>query len=213
METFDYDSNIILDSDTIVSGSAMPDSMMSDAMMPDNMMYGDVMPEDMMPEDGMYYDAMPTNVMFGDVLPDDMMSANMMPDEFGRGSRPGQGPNTCRNCSYFRPNNNLMFWTWQLFGPNVNRPQSAQVRFFNATSIREPLDIYLNNRLVLSNLGRMEASGFLNIVPGTYRLTVFRRGPLGRPIVNTNVSFNRNSSQLLTILGSMNNARVQVTGQ
>lgn len=207
METFEYDSDIILDPDAIVSGSAMPDSMS-----PDTMMFGDVMPDDMMPDSGMPYDMMPENMRFGDILPDNMMSANTMPDDFGRGFRPGgQGPNVCRNCGYFRPNNNLMFWTWQLFGPNVNRPQSAQVRFFNATSIREPLDIYLNNRLVLSNLGRMEASGFLNIVPGTYRLTVFRRGPLGRPIVNTNVSFNRNSSQLLTILGNMNNARVQIT--
>ena len=124
---------------------------------------------------------------------------------------PNVSPNYCPNCN-FRPGNNMIYWTWRIFGPGVNMfPQSARVRFSNMSSIREPLDIYLNSRLVLSNLDPRTASGFLQIMPGTYRLTVYRSRVFAAPVINTNITFFRNGTYQLTILGTSNNARIQLT--
>ncbi|MBS6951771.1 MAG: DUF4397 domain-containing protein [Enterocloster asparagiformis] len=159
---------------------------------------------------------------------DDNMSydpASAVPDSRMRFPTPGPGPvfpdfvpdvspNFCPNCNNFRPGNNMIYWTWRLFGPNVNMfPQSARVRFSNMTSIREPLNIYLNSRLVLSNLDPRTASGFLQIMPGTYQLTVYRSRFFASPIINTNVTFFRNGTYLLTILGTAGNARIQLSQQ
>lgn len=124
-------------------------------------------------------------------------------------------PNGCVNCGNgFRPNNNAIYWTWQLLSPFINSSaRLAHVRFFNATAIREPLDIYLNNRLVLSGLDRMNSSGYLHITPGFYRMTVYRRGVLSAPIINRNVQFRNGNSYLLTILGTANNATLQIRNQ
>lgn len=137
----------------------------------------------------------------------------------GPGFRPGPtpgfrpGPVFCPGCVNFRPINNVL-WTWGLLGPSVNfAPQFARVRFYNATSIREPLNIYLNSRLVLSNLNQMNSSGFLSIQPGTYRLTIYRSGILATPVVDANVTFFRNRSYLLTITGTAWNARIQLSQQ
>lgn len=137
----------------------------------------------------------------------------------GPGFRPGPtpgfrpGPVFCPGCVNFRPINNVL-WTWGLFGPSGNfAPQFARVRFYNATSIREPLNIYLNSRLVLSNLNQMNSSGFLSIQPGTYRLTIYRSGILANPVVDANVTFFRNRSYLLTITGTAWNARIQLSQQ
>lgn len=130
------------------------------------------------------------------------------------GFGPNVSPNFCPNCNNFRPNNNLIYWTWRLFGPNMNVfPQAARVRFSNMTSIREPLNIYLNSRLVLANLDPRTASDFLLIMPGTYRLTVFRSRFLANPIINANVTFFRNGTYLLTFFGNANNARFQLSQQ
>lgn len=133
----------------------------------------------------------------------------------GPGPNPGfrPGPNFCPGCVNFWPINNVL-WTWRLLGPAANMPsQFARVRFYNASSIREPLNIFLNSRLVLSNLDPRSASGFLFTVPGTYRLTIYRSGILANPVIDTNVTFFRNRTHLLTITGTARNARIQLSTQ
>lgn len=84
-----------------------------------------------------------------------------------------------------------VLWAWGSF-PSVSPSGIAHVRFYNAASIREPLDIYLNGRLVVSDLDYMNFTRYLHIVPGNYLLTVYQRtNPGGEPIINNRVQFRR----------------------
>ena len=94
-----------------------------------------------------------------------------------------------------------MLWAWGTF-PSVSPSGIAHVRFYNAASIREPLDIYLNGRLVVSDLDYMNFTRYLHIVPGNYLLTVYQRtNPGGEPIINNRVQFQAGNYYLLSILG------------
>lgn len=124
-------------------------------------------------------------------------------------------PNTCVNCSGNgnRPvgNNTNILWTWGVLSPFFSTTTAiAHVRFYNAAAIREPLDIYLNGRLVVSNLDYMNYTNFLHIVPGVYRLTVYRRSFPGSAIIDTGVQFRGGISYTLTILGTAGNYSVQL---
>lgn len=122
-------------------------------------------------------------------------------------------PGTCLNCSggvVINPGNNIL-WTWGALSPFFSTSSSiAHVRFYNAAAIREPLDIYLNGRLVVSNLDYMTYTNFLHIVPGVYRLTVYRRTNPGYAIIDTGVQFRGGNSYTLTILGSVGDFSVQL---
>ena len=48
-----------------------------------------------------------------------------------------------------------------------------------------------------------------DIIPGYYTLTVYSRTNLGAPIINARVNFARNSTCLVSILGSYNSFRLQ----
>lgn len=129
-------------------------------------------------------------------------------------SLPSGNPNTCVNCSgsIVRPNSpNGVLWTWGVLSPFFSTSTSiAHVRFYNAAAIREPLDIYLNGRLVVSDLDFMNYTNYLHIVPGVYRLTVYRRTNPGYAIIDTGVQFRGGVSYTLTILGTVNNFSVQL---
>ena len=70
-------------------------------------------------------------------------------------------PNTggCINCggSNWKPSPNGALWTWGILSPFFSTSSEiAHLRFYNAASIREPIDIYLNGRLVVSRSGLHE---------------------------------------------------------
>lgn len=120
----------------------------------------------------------------------------------------------CVNCTgnIIWPNSSTgILWTWGTLSPFFSTTSDiAHVRFYNAAAIREPLDIYLNGRLVVSNLDYMNYTRYLHIIPGVYRLTIFRRTNPGVPIIDTGVQFRGGNSYTLTILGTANSYSVQV---
>ena len=69
----------------------------------------------------------------------------------------------CVNCTgnIIWPNSSTgILWTWGTLSPFFSTTSDiAHVRFYNAAAIREPLDIYLNGRLVVSNLDYMFRGG------------------------------------------------------
>lgn len=117
---------------------------------------------------------------------------------------PGNTGN-CVNCGSGQGNlSNFLgniLWAWGSF-PSPSPSGVSHVRFYNAAAIQEPLDIYLNGRLVVSDLDYMNFTRYLHIVPGNYLLTVYRRtNPGGAPIINNRVQFQAGNYYLLSILG------------
>ena len=86
----------------------------------------------------------------------------------------------------------------------------AHLRFYNAASIREPIDICLNGRLVVSDLDYMNYTRYMHIIPGIYQLTVYRRTNPGFAIVNTNIRLRSGYSYTLAVLGTFNDFSVQM---
>ncbi len=102
-------------------------------------------------------------------------------------------------------------WNWGLLLPGTVFPASiARVRFYNA-AIRTPIQIYINNRLVVSNLNFMEFTRFYNVVPGRYRITIYRGNDLRSPVIDTWMSFPGNRSTTVTVVGSNNNFWIQTS--
>ena len=104
-------------------------------------------------------------------------------------------------------------WNWGFILPGTVFPVSvARVRFYNA-AIRGPIQIYINNRLVVSNLGFMDYTRFYNVAPGRYRITIYSGNNMRTPIVDTWMSFQRNTSTTVTLAGSGSNFWLQTTEQ
>ena len=124
-------------------------------------------------------------------------------------------PNTggCVNCggSNWKPAPNGALWTWGILSPFFSTSSEiAHLRFYNAASIREPIDIYLNGRLVVSDLDYMNYTRYMHIIPGIYQLTVYRRTNPGFAIVNTNIRVRSGYSYTLAVLGTFNDFSVQM---
>ena len=104
-------------------------------------------------------------------------------------------------------------WNWGFILPGTVFPVSvARVRFYNA-AIRGPIQIYINNRLVVSNLGFLDFTRFYNVAPGRYRITIYSDNNMRTPIVDTWMSFQRNTSTTVTLAGSGSNFWLQTTEQ
>ena len=127
--------------------------------------------------------------------------------------RPQTGGGFCNNCSYigWPTGSTAILWTWGTLSPYFSTSSEiAHLRFYNAAAIREPLDIYLNGRMVVSDLDYMNYTRFLHIIPGTYRLTVYSRTNLGPAIIDTNIRVNSGTSNTLVILGTVGNYSIQM---
>jgi len=129
---------------------------------------------------------------------------------------PGEGTdlqNICSGCgTLLWPGNDTgILWTWGTLSPFFSAsPDVSHVRFYNASPLREPLDLYLNGKLVVSNLDYMNYTRYLHIIPGVYRLTVYRRANPGTAVIDTNVRFRNGTSYTLTILGTIGDFSVQM---
>ena len=119
----------------------------------------------------------------------------------------------CVNCggSNWNTSPNGTLWTWGILSAFFSTSSEiAHLRFYNAASIREPLDIYLNGRLVVSDLDYMNYTRYMHIIPGIYQLTVYRRTNPGFAIINTNIRLRSGYSYTLAILGTFNDFSVQM---
>jgi len=107
-------------------------------------------------------------------------------------------------------NTNDIFWSYTWIAPIFNNMASvAQARFYNVNAMMEPVDIYLNNQLVISDLDYAEYTDYLYIIPGYYTVTMYRRTNPNYPFLNVRVNFARNSTCLVSLIGNMDSAGLQ----
>ena len=102
-------------------------------------------------------------------------------------------------------------WNWGTILPGIVLPLSpARVRFYNA-SVRGPIQIYVNNRLVVSNLNYLQCSRIYNVIPGRYRITVYQGNDMRSPLVDTWMSFRQNQDYTVALIRSGSNFRLQTS--
>lgn len=119
------------------------------------------------------------------------------PDFPSQSGSPSGNTGSCPFCS--SPNG---FWGWAVVNPMFTGLNTiAQIRFYNVMSLREPVDVYINNQLSAQDLDYMEYTDYLYILPGYYNISVYRRANPGTAIINTTIRFRRGTSCTVTILG------------
>ena len=102
-------------------------------------------------------------------------------------------------------------WNWGTILPGIVLPLSpARVRFYNA-SVPGPIQIYVNNRLVVSNLNYLQYSRIYNVIPGRYRITVYQGNDMRSPLVDTWMSFRQNQDYTVALIRSGSNFRLQTS--
>ena len=104
-------------------------------------------------------------------------------------------------------NNILWSYSWLPSFSSINAV--AQARFYNVNAMMEPVDIYINGQLVVSDLDYTEYTDYLYIIPGYYTITIYRRTNPGFPILNTRVNFVRNSNCTISLIGTVDTAGLQ----
>lgn len=102
-------------------------------------------------------------------------------------------------------------WNWGFVLPGISLPVPiARVRFYNI-AVAEPVQIYVNNRLVVRGLRYLNYTDFYNVAPGRYRITIYRNSNLRTPIVDTWLTFRRNTTSTVALTGSRSNYWLQVS--
>lgn len=114
-----------------------------------------------------------------------------------------------------RPNTNTgnnIFWSYTWLSPifsSMSMSSVAQARFYNVNAMLEPVDIYINGQLVVSDLDYSEYTDFFYIIPGYYNITIYRRTNPGYPFFSTRVNFVRNSTCTISLIGTVDSPGLQ----
>lgn len=83
------------------------------------------------------------------------------------------------------------------------------IRYFHAAPFTGPVDIYVNGQLAVTNLDYLSFTDYFQAVPGYYRITVYTSGG-SRPILNTNITIERNMVYTAAIIGEQRNIDLQL---
>lgn len=109
--------------------------------------------------------------------------------------------------------------------PSINWPQNANViviplipgitlfgyiRFFNASTGANDVDIYVNGRKVASNLSYQEFTEYMKVFPGYYRVAVFAAGTKTNPLTVTNINIAPNRIYTAAVIGLRNNVSLEL---
>lgn len=206
METYNYDAAAVPEGDADTTPAAAPETDAAAAGTSDTAQSGfSSQPPVILtyPDSSSnYLQVSPGFGPYGDVMPSLPSNNHSSPNTGG-----------CINCggSNWKPSPNGALWTWGILSPFFSTSSEiAHLRFYNAASIREPIDIYLNGRLVVSDLDYMNYTRYMHIIPGIYQLTVYRRTNPGFAIVNTNIRLRSGYSYTLAVLGTFNDFSVQM---
>ncbi|WP_106406485.1 DUF4397 domain-containing protein [Paramaledivibacter caminithermalis] len=84
-----------------------------------------------------------------------------------------------------------------LFRRNTLPVDVTYARIFHASPDAPPVDVYLNNKPIVSNLSYRSFTEYLPLAPGVYNVKVFPAGTIRNPVINTNINVPANT--ILTI--------------
>ncbi|GAA0723281.1 DUF4397 domain-containing protein [Clostridium malenominatum] len=101
-------------------------------------------------------------------------------------------------CPYFTPN--------QYRSPE----EASYIRIFHASPNAPAVDIYINNRLTVRNLGYRQFTQYLKITPGNYNIKVYPAGNTETPVLNLNAQIENNTILTAAAVGLLPNLNLQL---
>ena len=110
----------------------------------------------------------------------------------------------------FRFNGFNGFYPASFYGGNFFRMPShptdvTYIRIFHASPDAPPVDVYLNNNLVVSNLGYRSFTEYLPVPSGVSNVKVFPAGNTQNPVINTNVNIPPNTILTIAAINKLQN--------
>lgn len=87
---------------------------------------------------------------------------------------------------------------------------NSYVRVFHASPDAPPVDVYVNNKIVASNLMYQNFTEFLPLSPGRYNLKVFAAGTTTNPVIDTVVNIPQGSIFTAAAVGRLNDIELQL---
>ncbi|PRR78911.1 hypothetical protein CLLI_12500 [Clostridium liquoris] len=99
-----------------------------------------------------------------------------------------------------------------LFTPTLFRvnPPITYIRFLHAIPSALNIDIYLNDRLMASNLSFKKFTEYSPIAPGYYTLKIFVSGKTSNPIIDTSFFATPNNIFTAAAAGNLNNIHLKL---
>lgn len=85
----------------------------------------------------------------------------------------------------------------------------SYVRVLHAAPGAPPVDIYVNNRLVISKLSYRGFSVYVPVSYGNYNIKVFPAGTTQNPVINTNLEISARSIYTVAVIGTLPNLSLQ----
>ncbi len=86
---------------------------------------------------------------------------------------------------------------------NGNDMHPARVNFFHASPDAPPVDVYLNNHPVATNLAYKSFTPYLPLHPGLYAIRVFPAGTMATPLIDQMIEVRPGDLVTLAIVGSL----------
>lgn len=87
----------------------------------------------------------------------------------------------------------------------LSSQMNSYIRVFHASPNSPPVDVYINDNLVLRNLKYEEFSEYLTVMPGMYNVKVYPTGEKNNPVINENLTITPKSSYTIAAIGTLPN--------
>lgn len=88
---------------------------------------------------------------------------------------------------------------------NPSMQMTSYLRVLHASPDAPPVDVYLNNQLVASNLRYKDFTEYLPVIQGRYNVQVFAAGQRTNPVIDTVVNIPPNSIFTAAAVGKLSN--------
>lgn len=105
---------------------------------------------------------------------------------------------------FFKPYSTQHYPNFRVINPNI-----SYIRFLNASPNTQPVDIYINNKLIGTNLQFKDFTNYMPIIPGVHNIKFFALGTK-KPIINKNLIIPDSRIFTIPLIDSLDNINIEI---
>lgn len=87
---------------------------------------------------------------------------------------------------------------------------TSLVRVFNASPQSPPVDVYINGKIIFSNLEYKEFSNYVILAKGAYRIDIFPAGTSEKPAISGSIDLEEGQILTIAAIGNLDNLELLV---